>query len=392
MKPGATTANDFARAAPKEHASPKHGTYEVGEAFIDRGGRALCHGRKDQPGCFLDDDQRGTLIADFRELVGIARENYHTALTSLRMDKLVEKEEDLHWVVALALDLAGAHVLSMVTTALKRKSAGLARVATLGERDLSKAELMLSRVSSGQVDGLSKAAFARGDASLKKAGKQAQNRQALDAKDATVAYIDQLHNSCDAAFLGFARHTSATADDAELVVMWLGMDPSLHTPGAYKTALAAKIERFKKSGVPEIGEGVVNDIARGVGREKRVVYVQDMHGHKVPWYQNGDQDLFGVGDLVPRKEVLDGPVPDEFRDIAVARSEAVWGKTPVIDDGYSKTFHKEAPHEPTSVIEATMQAFSHYTDPSAPLPGNSALANGAPLQFSPMTFDPSRKP
>ncbi len=391
VKPGATSGYDFSSASTKDSTSTRDSPHDVGEAWIDHGSR--CDGQAGkEAGCFLDDNQRMRLVIEFRELVGMARSNYHTALTHLRMDKLVEKEEDLHWAVAFALDLAGAHVVSALTTALKHRSAGLAKAASLGQRDLSKVKSMLARVTPGQIDAIGKQGFDLGKTAGKKVGKNAQNKGALDDKSATLGFLSTLQNTCDRAFLDFARSASANADDAELIVLWVGMQPEHHAPDIYKDALDSKIDRFKKSGVPDIGEGVGKDGDGLITREKRVVYVQDMHGKKVPWYQNGDQGMFGGQQLVPRHEYLERPVPEEFREIAVARSEAVWGRTPIIDDGYSKTFHKESPHEPTTGVEAAMQAFSHYTDPHPkPAPMAFAGATSVPLEPLPSVFDSRRK-
>ena len=119
MRPGATTPRDFARAPAQPHDPTRSSGYEVGEPWIDQGGHGLCHGRAGRPGCFLEDDQRAALITDLQQNVIIAAKNYQNALLSLRMDKLVEKEDDLSWVLMLALDLVGQHALATLTNVLR---------------------------------------------------------------------------------------------------------------------------------------------------------------------------------------------------------------------------------------------------------------------------------
>jgi len=368
MQPGATEPRDFARAAPHDHdIRSRQASYEVGEPWIDQGGHGHCHGRAGQPGCFLGDDQRAALIGEFQKHTAVASDNYCHALLMLRMETIVEKEDDLSWLGTLLLDVVGMHVLAAALTALKNRQTLLQELASQREVALTGARAMLVRVTPAQIDAVAKLGFDQGKKGAQATFKREQNKAALGAKTATIAFIDTLIDSAAEAFSHFALDVSAMAEDAELVVLWHGMKPEHHHVEAYKGALDEKIGRFKTSGIREIGHKPA--VADGIGvvdRARRVVIVQDMHGRQVPWYQQADRGVGAVHSDAPPRETLLGPVPEEFREIAVARSEVVWGSAAVLDDGYSTTFHKQVAHRPANVADAAMQAFGHYTDPRQP--------------------------
>lgn len=124
------SAPDIGKVAPGKTNTVQ--TFEIGEQFIDHG--ALCDG-KDQntAGCFLKDDQRKRLIGKFESRVLVAQGNYQHALAELRVDELMKKDDDLHWVLSLALDVAGAHILGVAARALKGvKAGGLAKLTEAG--------------------------------------------------------------------------------------------------------------------------------------------------------------------------------------------------------------------------------------------------------------------
>lgn len=172
-------------------------------------------------------------------------------------------------------------------------------------------------------------------------------------RNETVSYLDQLKEQCDIEFQEFKDEFRGWRDDGEMAVMWEGMDPHFHSVGAYKDALSAKLQRFKASGVTEIGRRQTVDRVTGdadVYRDTRVIWLKDSQGNKTLWYQsqdgNMDPEVLHKGDpgypgntdesmpFGPRepreKPVLGRRVPDEFIEAALARSEAAWGPAPVV--------------------------------------------------------------
>lgn len=140
------------------------------------------------------------------------------------------------------------------------------------------------------------------------------------------------------------------------------MHERFHATGTYKAALAEKLKRFRASGVTDIGRQAVRDREFNrteVHRDTRVVFVQGMNGTKTAWYQSQEGDFspgvikpcdpgtqglalpdyknavckFGPRD--PREAArLDRPVPAEFEEAAIARSEQRWGPIETIEDPY----------------------------------------------------------
>ncbi len=349
VKPGATRAVDFARAnTPEPVPGKRTNVYDTGEAWIDQGGHGHCHAREGQPGCFFEADQRDALIADFQRLVEKACTNYKLALQAIRVDQLISRDSDLNWLLSLALDLAGAQILGALTrtigkgigpilnearaAAAPRRLAGKGAGLTFETNWRTRAEDMLAKVTPQKLEAVTKAGFDPAKAAAK--AQLAESLSNAHEKAHALSYIDELSTTCDTAFDRYALDASAHASDAELVVLWHGMNPVFHSISAYKAALAAKIERYKQSGVPEIGDKTTSYGQGKVRSETRVVCVRDIHGNKVPWYEKKLTDIYDRGHVSAGEPQLDRPVPEEFRQVAIERAELRWGPTPTIDDGF----------------------------------------------------------
>jgi hypothetical protein len=353
-------------------------TYEVGDEYVDRDG--VCEGKSDSvAGCFLTDRKRDKLINKLLSYVQTAQTNYKAALLELKVEELVKKEEDLHWVLSLALDLAGLHLAAVLGRALKNVQAlGAAKLTDLQILEaasgqfsdkswISRADQLIARVTPARIDAVTKAGMTAAAGGIKKATHVGVNVATETARSVTISYINQLRDTCDVAFDRFVSHVAATTADAELVVVFEGMKPENHSIGAYKASLKDKIDRFRKSGVLGIGrrEAPADDYGGKLMRDTRVVYVQDIIGNKSLWYQHQDgksgssSGYVGPGDPMfegldpnnakhkaawskfgPRDAAaaeLDRPVPEEFREIALQHSEARWGATITVDDGHVAT-------------------------------------------------------
>jgi hypothetical protein len=348
-------------------------TAETGDRWADHG--SFCDGKAQTPICFMSDPQRQKFIVDIKDRILRAGENYKHALQQLRVDELMKKEEDLSWVLSLALDLVGAHIINVAADALQRfKSSAIKKLseaaldaARHGAYDPTSAsatvEAMLAGVSKESIS--QKVKFGVGTLQKNGAGviKTELNKEKQTEKAATISFIDQLKTQCDAAFEALGANAAADANDVELQALYDGMDPKFHTINIYAEQLAAKLERFRRSGVTRIGRQYDTDKQWSridVIRDTRVVWMKHDNGSKTLWFQSqdGDRDLgvihkgdpgsdeifgktemkFGARD--PREEVhLERQVPDEFRDVALDRSEQIWGATPTIPDPFTAHLH-----------------------------------------------------
>ncbi len=363
-----TGAPDIGKVAPGQTKGP-HGP-EVGSPWIDHD--LVCAGKdKTTAGCFLEDGQRQRLTLSFLDRVQTARNNYKDALIELRVDELMKKDDDLHWVLSIALDVAGAHVLGMAMRALQT-----AKAANVVKRG---AETLIAAVSDKTIESLTKTGF---DVAKKKLSKGVQ--EALNVDDATdktnsLSFIAQLRNNCDIGFTTFADRALNSAPDAELVVLWEGMHESNHTHDAYVAELGGKLARYKKSGVTDLGRALTHDRETGyvhVRRDTRVVWVKNTPGTgRTLYYQSqegnrdpsvvhredpGTESLFpehakwphAFGPRAPRESpTLGRPVPAEFVETAVMRSEQLWGVTETIEptkdwltaNGYDLAYRPASP-------------------------------------------------
>jgi hypothetical protein len=187
----------------------------------------------------------------------------------------------------------------------------------------------LQRVSEKSIDSATKVGFDLAKKKVQKVGKQTQNDKADGAKAATMSYIDQLQLECDLGFERFKQNLLATASDAELVVVNRGFAPEYQSQGQYKAALAAKLARFKQSGVPEIG---TQADAPGMftAHSRRCAWLLDENGNKALWYITVQSGLNMNAWLYGRDLNIE-KVPDEFVEAARAKSEEKWGETPTFE-------------------------------------------------------------
>lgn len=340
-------------------------------------------------GCFLNDRRRDHLITDIKLRVITAATNYKLALEQMRVAELLKKEDDLPWVLSLALDVATGFLMSKVTKALtKIRTAGAERVlnntfTSDGEAiEHARIDKILSSLSDKQVEKWTKSAFDAAGKQVKSTFKKARGADDQSDKTEALSYIAQLTKASDKSFETFANNAATTANDGELSVLYEGLDPDNHSVDAYKAALDAKLKRYMKSGVTDIERKIGKDRATGyadVKRDTRVVWVQDDSFGRMLWYQEqeadhdpstiqpGDPgsdvlpieqpDKLTFGTKTPRNDAkLTKRVPDEFIEAAIARSEATWGPTPVIDSPMRQNYLKQVGSSTMTPAPATPAA------------------------------------
>jgi hypothetical protein len=392
-KDSGVTAEDFARARDVGKVEPTPGkttglpSVEVGDHWIDQG--SACDGKDSKtPGCFLTDWQRLKLVVKLKLLIEKAVTNYKLALVELKFEELMKKADDIPWVLTLALELVGAHFIKVIgKAAVALKGSGLNKLASsmkdvyLSDRSWqTRAEAVL-----GSLDGKAIETYVKTTLDpLKKSGvtgvKAALGEQAKTEQRGDIAYIDHLKNQCDVEFQAFSDETAAHATDAQLIVIYDGMDASNHSVGAYKAALGEKLERFRKSGASEIGRHLTVRDRLPYGtrvRDKRLVWYQE-NGKRTLRYQTQDS-AFLTQRLEPPRS-MDGSraefgpryadpvqlgeiVPDEFVDVALARSEQLWGPTPLVL-GKSSSSLQPAPTAPVTRVPTQLPARPPSPEPT----------------------------
>ncbi len=403
-------------AAVKPLASQPTGS-KVGDPWIDRG--AVCDGKQaGAAGCLFDDGQRLRLIIRIQERVITAATNYKMAVESLRVDQLMKDEDDLPWVLSLALDIAGAHMAVVVGKALKRMHAGAAAselTEAIGQpkgAEVPTTSGSTTSVNEKRIDTLVTKGFDVGKKQARTTATDTSNRDDASRKVKSLTFLELLKKGCDRAFFAFEQRIASEGTDVELSVVWQSLDPQQHEPALYKAALAEKLSRFLSSGVSEVGRKAVYDAGhdRTVARHTRVVLVRDIQGKETAWYQSEDgiheQDTVLACD--PRAEEFSrtlgateakcefGPrtshenrqigkrVPDEFLELAIARSEEAWGVTQTIDHpmvthlkshGTTPAAVQPAPTPlPSSSVFQRPVADSWISDKSNGLPSNSVFS------------------
>ena len=438
-KQNAVAAKSFGDAADFVATTPGKATL-LDNDWASHG--AKCDGMDaNTPGCFLDDAVRLRFLIDFKGDVITAATNYKLALEELRVEELMKKQDDLNWVLSLVLEIAGGHLVEMAVKALTvLKGSAAQRFAGAALRSgnaggwNANASRALAGVSKKQLETLAKVPINSVKGRLSKGIQNAENGESNADKNAIVVYIDQLKNQADGAFKAFASMASAAASDAELVVLFEGMTPDNHSVGIYKALLREKLKRFRSSGVLDLGRKAGYDRETGyaaVYRDTRVVWVRDFLGNRRLYFEsqegNADPSIVRPGDPGseqtsspqafgphdPRElPVLGEPVPDEFKEVAIARSQQQWGVIKEIEDpttaylrwrgfplnsGPATPTVKAGTPPPASPAGAkpTTAAGTTAPGPPAPLPAPmptpaQAPALPAPTPAQPLKGDPSK--
>jgi hypothetical protein len=399
---------------------------DVGIDWADHG--AMCDPNRDGsdkggPGCFMRPEQRHAVIDLLRDRIHRVQDNYKEALSDLKVVELLKKEDDLNWMLSLALDVAGAHILGVITKGLQgAKATGIARFGDAfdakGDRKLAAAaQQTLAAISDDDVKSWTKLGFDKAKKGVAGIGKDALDTDDTTKKADTLGYLNQLRNECDRAFDAFRLHATAHLNDVQLMVLYDGMHPDNHRTELYYVALEDKIARFHQSGVPQIGhKEATNELGASIMRDKRVVWVKDIRGKRTLWYQAQDStprdpSVVAAGDPGSREAYpgyamktfgpqraegpaqLDRPVPEEFAPLALAKSEALWGATITVDDPMLQGM-AHAGADPERMRELARHA-SDPKPPPAPIPmkdPSSSLVPPPPDPFAAFYTPPAHKP
>ena len=360
-----------------------------GDDYIDRGAPAK------GPDSFLTDEQRQRLTNAYQQRVLAAEGHYQTAASDIRVDKLLEKDDDLPWFASMMIDLAFGFVVGQIAKAVISlrdiKSAHVKKLfedVIIPQADDPKLKLRerayqaFGKLSDDHIK--TALGTAAGIGKTQAMGKlQAAYSGGSDRKEA-VAYLDQLSDAASLAYQKMREVPPAMASDAELLLLFDALDAQHHLKSQYKLALQEKLARFEASKVTKIGrrweqrntywEGqrihggeprVIRDVwvewhtfesghppmlvfQHQDGRDNPSVVHADepgqvtnseiVSGHKVRQLRSPYTDPQGGISNDPKSIYI---VPEEFRETAILRHKAMWGTAPAtvhIDESASPQY------------------------------------------------------
>lgn len=390
-----STANDVTRNITSSPAVGKKPLTQglspgpTGDTYIDHG--AVCE-RDGGIDCFLTAAQRGRLISDLQMRILDASSHYVAAAEASRIDKLMERDEDIPLVLGIVFDIASsyfsARAIGALTT-LKTKATGALGSDPYADLDVDtkwrdRASSAVSKVTPAHMAASVGSSFGQAKAQVVAQAKKEHNAPAADKRSAALSYLEQLNTDAQLAFADLRKDLPANANDAELIAWRTALEPKEHTVALYKTAIAEKLARFEASGVRSIARYGNSATSEEHSNSFQADYETDgwigvsKHGDPldtdssdwrnqfrdpgvyVVWhaYASGSpKDLVyraggrsdpgnvfaGEGHVGPRyggkapgpKMKLDHVVPDEFHGYAIARHTQVWGSPPgieIVDD------------------------------------------------------------
>jgi hypothetical protein len=391
-----STANDVTTNITSAPAIGKTSTTQglppgpTGDTYIDHG--AVCE-RGGGADCFLTAAQRGRLISELQMRILDAGAHYVAAAEASRIDKLMEKDQDMPLILSIVFDLATAYFSARAIAALaklKTKATGALGSDPYADLDVDtkwrdRASSAVSKVTPAHMAAGVGSTFGQAKMQIIAHAKKEVNAPATNKRGAAVSYLEQLTNDAQLTFEDLRQRLPAEADDGELLAWRTAFDPREHTVAMYKAAIAEKLARFEASGVQQIGRNGASVVAEEHSNSLSSNYETDgwigvvKHGGELPdrdssawrnqfhdpgvyvaWhayasgapkelvYRAGGRSepgnvFAGESDVGPRyggtapgpKRKLDHVVPTEFVDYAIARHTQIWGSAPgteMIDD------------------------------------------------------------
>ena len=322
----------------------------ISDRYIQHG--AVCDRDAHADGCFLNSGQRERLISSYQQKVLAAQQQYGTALAELRLDVLLEKDdESLPILVEMALDVIG-HAAS---DAIRKAGAYLRKMSV--PQALSIADIYdgvsgdqnvvmgLIHDASGEAVWVVNAGVEQGKKYAKK-GTTAILEPAKRDNKPVLNYLDEMRDASAMVFERQREDPPGYATDAQLVVLNHSWSAAMgHTAGVYKQRLIEKLDRYKQSGASKVGRQRVTlpatsrSAAKTVVRDTKLVMhtYDDGRPSKLVLYKKDYKSIWFARDLNPREPVTNTaapiddefhewqPVEPEFEDVAKVRNKEAWG-------------------------------------------------------------------
>lgn len=345
----ATSTNDLIddHGADTDKAPGPTSSGPTGVGYVDHGHR--CANQPTGKGCTLTNDQRHDLMALYPARVANARSNFNLAITEMKFETLLQKSDDPSWISNLVLELASSFLLGSIGSAIKAfRTEKLADSANRIALNLP--AQAVTALSEKQIEAPLSVAFIQGK-KLASDYLTAANRLAVtEEQKAVVPFLEAIRRGAAPGFHFFAEDLPSREDDDALVAAFLGFDDNRHTIELYKEAIAAKLERFKSSGVGDIGRripgafGTAHDLDDRITRAVWVTYrsgaprrlmLESQWGPMPERLLPEGMPIFGFVNPKGPSELQ--PVAREFESVALARHLEAWLVAPTsveVDDSW----------------------------------------------------------
>lgn len=334
---------------------PKTGLkHESGDPYVQSG--MVCDDQPESNACFLEDGQRARYLQQFRAAFNFAYGNYKAALNSSNVKLMLEQGPEPHWLGEIVIDFAGGQIIGALVRGLSRirtnSIAALDRRPAPGSYGPPKESAFQRALGSFDDERLKSILDASVDAVKKGVVMEAMKVQVAgnfeQMKASRLSFINHLISQADVSFGRLQLDIPGTATDAELVWLYESFrDPTKHAQSVYEAELAAKLKRFARSGITDLGRQDATDHSKRDPIEKtkdtRLVEVHYSSRHPPElYYQSVVGTLIGAykhekeagfSELALKNELpkLGKPVPTEFAGLALAQHMRVWGTSPGIE-------------------------------------------------------------
>ena len=339
IAPGRRASTNYLRP-PSGHA------HVTGDPRIDDG--ALCD-RIGGPDCFLDHDVRTRLIDQYGKFALLAKANYVSALKTVQVETLVQKDEEIPWWASLLLGVISSALARGIESAFVALK-GSARSMWLGAQMME--QQLRARVTgaiANASDELGEAVGKRvGDSAkdvFKAKGKNAVNAGRTSEKSDVVSFISLLEDQASLRYQALLQIPPATSNDAELLVLFESMDVNkYHRVANYETLIRSSVDRFRKSYVRKIGvhETLMHDNISDSPADvhTKVAWIKYGDATRLAYmdqdFDRGDSSIVRTDEDRAREDrgaLDDAPryvdlVEEEFIDVAIIRHQLAWGALP----------------------------------------------------------------
>lgn len=275
IAPGKQTMTQTANANTAAAVSSPGKATQVDRMYGNAGGKVTAGDN------FLNDVDRGNLVAEYVGRVNAALSSYLTAASDLRVDKLTEKEEEFPILGTLLLVAGGKAAESVVMgacTLLRQSGRVASELAEAGVRSAShEAEGKILGMSEKSVETIIATATDQAKDKLKASAAVALGAEQTETKGQVLSFVDYLRDAAMGLFQRFREWPIGRVTDAQLLALFTAFEGSRHTPTMYRRIIGQHIQKYMASHAKEIGHKEARQPGKLTSsrKETRVAYVTD---------------------------------------------------------------------------------------------------------------------
>lgn len=221
---------------------------------------------------------------------------YMTALTDLRLNETIKKEDEFP-VIGTLLLLAGGKVaeklLAGACAMLRKSGEAVKELAEAGVHgaDVTKVEAELFGLSAKSLDTIIKAGVDQGKDKAKSGMKAGIGAAAADNKAAALSFVDYLRDASMTMFQGI-REAGINATTGVILGLIKSFEGSLHTPSHYRVELGGMLERYMASNARKVGHStpLTPPPVRNIRREMKVAWLHSGSDIRLGYIQSDFED------------------------------------------------------------------------------------------------------